>query len=45
MLHNIYYYTYSDTTEFGLGEISSSFGVDSFGGFEFVTIALTDEGE
>jgi len=38
-------YTYSNSTEFGLGKISSLFGVNSFGGVELVTFALINEGE
>jgi len=38
-------YTYSNSTEFGLGEMSSLFCVNSFGGVELVTFALINEGE
>lgn len=38
-------YTYSNSTEFGLGKMSSLSGVNSFGGVEFVTFALINEGE
>jgi len=44
--HNIMtLYTYSNSTEFGLGKMSSLFGVNSFGGVELVTFALINEGE
>jgi len=38
-------YAHSDSPEFGLRELSSLFGVNSFGGLELSTIALIEEGE